>query len=141
MGRAGQPLHERAVGLRRLLRAGMAVRRRASGDEVLVATVFVLAAIAALSYPQLRRLARRRPGGRPRRLVLFVCGGNTGRSPIAAAIARAEVAGWEARAAEGIYATSAGVTVAAPGKPLAPDGCAGRCGSWASGPTRTARSR
>jgi protein-tyrosine-phosphatase len=88
--------------------------------EVLVATVFVLFAIVALSYPQLRALARGVPVA-PRRTVLFVCGGNTGRSPIAAAIARTELAGWEGHAAEGIYATSAGVKVGEPGTPLAPE--------------------
>jgi protein-tyrosine-phosphatase len=89
-------------------------------NEVLVATMFVLAAIAALSYPQLRRLASGGPAILPRRTVLFVCGGNTGRSPIAAAIARAELAGL-GDVAEGVYATSAGVTVGDPGKPLSPE--------------------
>lgn len=84
----------------------------------LVATGFVLAAIAALGYPQLRRLVAGGPGIAPRRTVLFVCGGNTGRSPIAAAIARAELAGLGV-AGEGVYATSAGVSVGDPGKPLA----------------------
>jgi protein-tyrosine-phosphatase len=88
--------------------------------EVLVATAFVLAAIAALSYPQLRRLFAGGPAIVPRRTVLFVCGGNTGRSPIAAAIARAELAGL-GDPAENVYATSAGVTVGDPGKPLSPE--------------------
>lgn len=85
---------------------------------VLVATAFVLLAVAALSYPQLRRLVAGGPAIVPRRTVLFVCGGNTGRSPIAAAVARAELAEWGA-AAEGVYATSAGVKVGDPGTPLA----------------------
>ncbi|MDX6582616.1 MAG: hypothetical protein QOI10_1800 [Solirubrobacterales bacterium] len=88
--------------------------------EVLIATLFVLGAVAALSYPQLRRLFAGGPAIVPRRTVLFVCGGNTGRSPIAAAVARAELADRGA-AAEGVYATSAGVKVADPGKPLAPE--------------------
>ena len=91
--------------------------------EVLVATVFVLAAIAALSYPQLRRFLAGGPAVAPRRTVLFVCGGNRGRSPIAAALARAELAGL-GDAAEGVYATSAGVNVGDPGKPLAPEAAA-----------------
>jgi protein-tyrosine-phosphatase len=89
--------------------------------QVLVATFFVLAAIAALSYPQLRRMLAGGPRVAPRRTVLFVCGGNTGRSPIAAAVARAELAGWDAETAQGVYATSAGVKVAAHGSPLAPE--------------------
>jgi protein-tyrosine-phosphatase len=88
--------------------------------EVLVATGFVLAAIAALSYPQLRRMVAGGPAIPARRTVLFVCGGNTGRSPIAAAIARAELPGL-GEPAEGVYATSAGVKVGDPGKPLAPE--------------------
>jgi protein-tyrosine-phosphatase len=92
----------------------------APATEVLVATAFVLLAAAALSYPQLRTLVR---SGRPvvgRRTVLFVCGGNTGRSPIAAAVARAELAGWQGDSADGLFATSAGVRVRSPGAPIAP---------------------
>jgi protein-tyrosine-phosphatase len=88
--------------------------------EVLVATVFALAAIVALSYPQLRRMVAGGPAIPPRRTILFVCGGNTGRSPIAAAIARAELGGL-GDLAQGVYATSAGVTVGDPGKPLSPE--------------------
>lgn len=93
--------------------------------EVLVGTGFVLLAAGALSYPQLRDLVRRT--GRatpPRRLVLFVCGGNTGRSPIAAALTRTELAGWDAGAVEGLAATSAGVGVRSPGAPMAPEAIA-----------------
>ena len=86
----------------------------------LIATIVVLAAIAALSYPQLRRLLAGGPAVTPRRTVLFVCGGNAGRSPIAAAIARAELAGLGV-VGEGVYATSAGVSVGDPGKPLKPE--------------------
>ena len=86
----------------------------------LVATGFVLAAIAALSYPQLRRLLAGGPAVTPRRTILFVCGGNTGRSPIAAAVARAELAGLGVLG-EDVYATSAGVSVGDPGKPLTPE--------------------
>jgi protein-tyrosine-phosphatase len=90
------------------------------GTETLVATGFVLAAVAALSYPQLRRALAGGPAIAGRRTVLFVCGGNTGRSPIAAAIARAELAGL-GDLAEGVYATSAGVKVGDSGRPLAPE--------------------
>lgn len=86
----------------------------------LIAAGIVMLAIAALSYPQLRGLLTRVQGSAPRRLVLFVCGGNTGRSPIAAALMRSELATWDAGAAEGIYATSAGVGVSQPGAPMAP---------------------
>ena len=91
--------------------------------EVLVATAFVLAAIAALSYPQLRGLFGPGAAPAPRRTVLFVCGGNTGRSPIAAAVARAELASI-GDAAENVYATSAGVKVGAPGRPLSAEAAA-----------------
>jgi protein-tyrosine-phosphatase len=94
--------------------------------EVLVATVFVLLAIAALSYPQLLRLAR--PGSAaaivPRRTVLFVCGGNRGRSPIAAALTRSEIAGLDAGVAEGLFATSAGIKVGTPGTAMTAEAAA-----------------
>jgi protein-tyrosine-phosphatase len=93
--------------------------------EVLVATAFVLLAVAALSYPQLRGLIRRRGlATTARRLVLFVCGGNTGRSPIAAALARSELAGWDADTTQGVSATSAGVSVHRPGAPMTPEAVA-----------------
>jgi protein-tyrosine-phosphatase len=88
--------------------------------STLIAAAIVLAAIAALSYPQLRDLVRGTAVTAPRRLVLFVCGGNTGRSPIAAALTRAELSGWDPRAADSVYATSAGVGVNLAGKPMAP---------------------
>ncbi|MSO41418.1 MAG: hypothetical protein EXQ70_05905 [Solirubrobacterales bacterium] len=97
----------------------------APAPPVLVGTGFVLLAVAGLSYPQLRDLLRPTgPTTPPRRLVLFVCGGNTGRSPIAAALTRAELAGWDPRAAEGLSATSAGVGVKSPGAPMAPEAVA-----------------
>ena len=93
--------------------------------EVLVATAFVLLAVAALSYPQLRRLLR--PGRRRRscrrRTVLFVCGGNTGRSPIAAALARLEFAA-RGETGEGWFATSAGAGVGVPGVAMKPEAVA-----------------
>jgi protein-tyrosine-phosphatase len=51
----------------------------------------VMVAITMLSVPELLA-ARRRAGELPQRLFLFVCSGNTCRSPMAEAIARAELA-------------------------------------------------
>jgi protein-tyrosine-phosphatase len=59
-----------------------------------VAAVAVIGAAFLLCYPTIKAFAAKR-SGQPqvaRRLILFVCGGNTGRSPMAAAIARAELA-------------------------------------------------
>jgi protein-tyrosine-phosphatase len=91
--------------------------------STLAAAGIVLLAIAALSYPQLRDLVTGTVSRR-RRLVLFVCGGNTGRSPIAAALTRAELRGWNPRDADDVYATSAGVGVEISGKPMAPEAVA-----------------
>jgi protein-tyrosine-phosphatase len=88
--------------------------------EILAATGVMLAAVAALGWPQLRRLVAGGAAIPGRRTILFVCGGNTGRSPIAAAVARDELARWGG-AAEGVYATSAGVKVGDSGRPLAPE--------------------
>ena len=87
--------------------------------QTLAAAGIVLLAIAALSYPQLRALVVSRHPVPPRRLVVFVCEGNTGRSPSAAALLRSELARWPG-GAEGIFATSAGVAVRSPGSPMAP---------------------
>jgi protein-tyrosine-phosphatase len=87
--------------------------------QTLVAAGIVLLAIAALSYPQLRALVVLRHPLPPRRLIVFVCEGNTGRSPSAAALTRSELARWPG-GAEGIFATSAGVEVRSPGAPMAP---------------------
>ena len=87
--------------------------------QTLVAAGIVLLAVAALSYPQLRALTDSRYRVPPRRLVVFVCDGNTGRSPSAAAVLRSELARWPG-GAEGIFATSAGVAVRSPGAPMAP---------------------
>ena len=92
--------------------------------STLIAAAIVLLAIAALSWPQLRETFTGTVITPPRRLVVFVCGGNTGRSPIAAALTRAELAGWDPREADNVYATSAGVGVAATGKPMAPEAVA-----------------
>lgn len=87
--------------------------------QTLAAAGIVLLAVAALSYPQLRALVVLRHPLPPRRLVVFVCEGNTGRSPSAAALLRSELARWPG-GAEGIFATSAGVAVRSPGAPMAP---------------------
>jgi protein-tyrosine-phosphatase len=76
----------------------------APGTGQLLATGFVLLAILALSYPALRRA--RYP------LLLFVCGGNTGRSAMAEAIASSAAAAGRWRV------TSAGLD-AEPGAPMA----------------------
>jgi protein-tyrosine-phosphatase len=85
--------------------------------QTLVAAGIVLLAVGALSYPQLRGLIRHPLP--PRRLIVFVCEGNTGRSPSAAALLRSELARWPG-GAEGVFATSAGVAVRSPGAPMAP---------------------
>jgi protein-tyrosine-phosphatase len=87
----------------------------------LIAAGIVLVAIAALSYPQLGPiLGGARSPARSRRLVIFVCEGNTGRSPTAAAIFRAEVRSLGHGLSDSIAATSAGVSVRRPGSPMAP---------------------
>jgi protein-tyrosine-phosphatase len=82
----------------------------------------VILAAFVLSYPTVKgrmaaRAARRAAAGR--RTLLFVCGGNTSRSPMAAAIARAELgAGGSAPRWE---VESAGVSVRSPGSPITPE--------------------
>jgi protein-tyrosine-phosphatase len=85
----------------------------------LVAAVCVVLAAFTLSYPAIRaRLAARRP---PVHRLLFVCGGNLARSPMAEAIARAElgrlprqwVRRWEVVSA-GVSVTNAGARIAVP---------------------------
>jgi len=125
----------------------------APGPGQLVATGFVGLAILALCYPVLRVITARaavplrqavlaRPGvaailakrvtaprppavAEPR--LLFVCSGNTGRSAMAEAIARAELAGLYAAGAgpadRRLVAASAGLS-ARPGAPMAGDAVA-----------------
>jgi protein-tyrosine-phosphatase len=87
-----------------------------------VAAACVILAAFVLSYPTVKgrmaaRAARRAAAGR--RTLLFVCGGNTSRSPMAAAIARAELgAGGSAPRWE---VESAGVSVRSPGSPITPE--------------------
>lgn len=85
-----------------------------------LAAVMVIAAACILSYETIKAFfARRyaRPAAAPGP-IMFVCGGNTSRSPMAAAIARAELAagGGTPRWPIG----SAGVSVRSPGAPISP---------------------
>jgi protein-tyrosine-phosphatase len=83
-----------------------------------IAAVTVIGAALLLSYPTIKAhlTAQHRRLQQPRRL-LFVCGGNTSRSPMAAAIAHAELATHP----EGQHwqVDSAGLTVHTPGRPIA----------------------
>ncbi|MPZ27502.1 MAG: hypothetical protein GEV12_14115 [Micromonosporaceae bacterium] len=84
--------------------------------QIAAAGCVVLAAFA-LSYPTIRaRLAGRRP---PAHRVLFVCGGNLARSPMAEAIARAELALLPRRWARHWEVVSAGVSVERAGARIA----------------------
>ncbi len=86
-------------------------------SSALVAAGFVLAAVVVLAWPQIRNLMQGVVPPEPK-LLLFVCSGNRGRSPIAAALARAEFL----RAKPGRYGlwrvASAGVKVGSPGAPV-----------------------
>jgi protein-tyrosine-phosphatase len=87
----------------------------APGTGQLIATGFIVLAIASLSYPAIRG-AMRRPATHTDQppLLLFVCGGNTCRSAMAEAIART------AAATNRWRITSAGLD-AQPGAPIAED--------------------
>jgi protein-tyrosine-phosphatase len=87
------------------------------GVGQLVGIAFIVGAILALSYPALRQAAARRWAWARRYRVLFVCGGNTGRSAMAEAIARADADGaWSPR--------SAGLAPRVSGAPMAADAVA-----------------
>lgn len=88
------------------------------GTAQLLAFVFIISAVVALSSPALAARWRARGTGGVRR-VLFVCGGNTSRSPMAEAIARAQAAQADPPAS-GVRFTSAGVTTTRPGAPMTP---------------------
>jgi protein-tyrosine-phosphatase len=85
-----------------------------------VAATAVISAAFMLSIPTIRAFVAQRYGEPviPRRLMLFVCGGNTSRSPMAAAIARAELAAVNGNGAVHWDVESAGVAVREPGAPL-----------------------
>jgi protein-tyrosine-phosphatase len=84
------------------------------GTGQLLGTALIGLAVLALSYPALRAAAARRWAWARRRRVLFVCGGNTGRSAMAEAIARAEGDGtWSPRSA-GLAPRVAGAPMAEP---------------------------
>lgn len=84
-----------------------------------VAAAIVIVAALMLSYPAIRaRFAVPEKPARIRRLVLFVCGGNAVRSPMAEAIAKAELA---TLGRDGDWPVmSAGVAVEQPGGGIAP---------------------
>ncbi|GAA3613633.1 hypothetical protein GCM10022419_118430 [Nonomuraea rosea] len=93
-----------------------------SPAQYVAASMAILVAIL-LSYPALMaRLRVRRARRTLRDELLFVCGGNTSRSPMAAAIATAEIAAdpslppWRAE--------SAGLSVRTPGAPLSREAAA-----------------
>jgi protein-tyrosine-phosphatase len=88
------------------------------GRWQVLSLVAILFAIVALCYPAIRgRLvhgsAARSAGRPPPRVMLFVCGANTCRSPMAEAIAREEIA--LTRSAHLLHATSAGLQVSTVG--------------------------
>lgn len=85
------------------------------GALQLIAVAFIVGAVVALSYPALREIG----GGAvapPPRMVLFVCGGNQARSPIAECLSMGILAA--ARAGNLLTVASAGVKVHVPGTPM-----------------------
>ncbi|MGW2899330.1 arsenate reductase/protein-tyrosine-phosphatase family protein [Streptomyces sp. NPDC001212] len=90
---------------------------RAPGSSQLIALVFGVGAAAALSCPSAALWWRTRGAGTACR-VLFVCGGNTSRSPMAEVIAWAQAA--EAGVAHAFRFSSAGVATPLPPHPMAP---------------------
>jgi protein-tyrosine-phosphatase len=85
------------------------------GSLQLIAVSFIVGAVIALSYPALRVMGNRAVSP-PQRLVLFVCGGNQARSPIAECISMGLLAA--ARSGNLLKVASAGVKVHAPGTPM-----------------------
>lgn len=85
------------------------------GIAQLVALIFILGAVAALSYPALRDKLRGTVSP-PERLVLFVCGGNRARSAMAECITTGLIAA--ARAGHLLTVASAGVKVSTPDTPM-----------------------
>ncbi|MQA95204.1 MAG: hypothetical protein GEV11_11370 [Streptosporangiales bacterium] len=105
-----------SIGLNALLQAPLpSVAQYVSAGIVIVAAFL-------LSYPMVmgriaaRRRARLALVPRP---LLFICGGNTSRSPMAAAIAHAELAAMDGGVRWPVR--SAGLTVHEPGAPMSPE--------------------
>lgn len=84
-----------------------------------VAAGCVISAAFILSYPTVKRRLGERTA---RRILLFVCGGNTSRSPMAAAIALAELSA--DAAVPPWQVASAGLSVGSPGATIAPEAAA-----------------
>jgi protein-tyrosine-phosphatase len=80
-----------------------------------LALIAVLCAIGMLAYPSIRRVVLRGSlvDVPQSRLVLFVCGGNTCRSPMAEAVCRELIAA--SRTGREFHVCSAGLSVTAPG--------------------------
>jgi protein-tyrosine-phosphatase len=92
------------------------------GTAQYVAAALVIGAAFILSYETVKAFLAERARRSAPRLIMFVCGGNTSRSPMAAAIARAELA---ARGGLSRWlVASAGVSVRAPGAPLSAEAIA-----------------
>ncbi|MFE9612367.1 hypothetical protein [Streptomyces sp. NPDC006012] len=89
----------------------------APGTGQLIALGFGVAAVAALAYPSAALWWRTRGTGAACR-VLFVCGGNTSRSPMAEVIAWAQAA--EAGVAHAFRFSSAGIATPLSARPMAP---------------------
>lgn len=93
-------------------------QRPPSAFQLMSAAVIVLA-LAAMAYPVWAAWAAARRHEALRRLYLFVCDGNTSRSPMAAALCRAlHDRLWPAGAEQTFQFVSAGLD-ATPGRPLA----------------------
>jgi protein-tyrosine-phosphatase len=111
--------------------SGMFGAKQPSSAQYIAAFTVILAAFM-LSYPTVRTYLEGR-SGRPvvtRRQILFVGAGNTSRSPMAVAIARAELAAVDGAGDQGDGGTvlwhidSAGLSVGSPGAPLSPEAAA-----------------
>jgi protein-tyrosine-phosphatase len=90
----------------------------APGTGQLVATGFIALAIVSLCYPAVQAMGWLRRKATER--LLFVCGGNVARSPMAEAIAKAEAAKLPRRFALRLEVSSAGVAPARPPSPMVP---------------------
>jgi protein-tyrosine-phosphatase len=99
------------------------VARPPSGAQYVAAAMVACAALA-LSYPTMQAWLQSRQSrrhGRPalaQGMLLFVCGGNTCRSPMAAAIARHELAQADGNGMPRLQVGSGGVSVRLAGAPM-----------------------